>query len=376
MGLKHMVIKEMIHLRRDRRLLFLLLAMPLFQLVIFGYAAVLDVKEIPLAVCDQDLSQKSRDLIERFLASGYFVISSESTDPRDMERALDSSKAKVAILIPNGYGKRVWKMRRAEVQVLIDGSDPTIARVARNYVSQIIQISSMKEVERRMGILKAMGMPIRMPEVDLEARIWFNQEMKSVNYMIPGIIGVILMVIVMVPTSVSIVRERERGTMEFLISSPLKPYEIIIGKLVPYILVGLVDVLIVIFAGRFLFGVPMKGNFLLLFLLSGLLVLAASGIGIFVSTISSTIPQAMITLASLFIFPSILLSGFIFPIEAMPTPLRLLSYLVPLKYFLIISRSIFLKGAGINLLWDEALVLSAFGVGIFWMSVLRFRKKI
>jgi len=366
----------MIHLRRDRRLLFLLLAMPLFQLVIFGYAAVLDVKEIPLAVCDQDISQKSRDLVERFLASGYFRTSLESADPRDIERALDSSKAKVAILIPDGYEKKIWKMRKAEVQVLIDGSDPTIARVAKNYVSQIIQISSMKEIERRMGILKAMGIPIRMPEVDLEARVWYNQEMKSVNYMIPGLICVILMVIVMVPTSVSIVRERERGTMEFLISSPLKPYEIIIGKLVPYILVGLVDVLIVIFAGRFLFGVPMKGNFLLLFLLSGLLVLAASGIGIFVSTISSTIPQAMITLSSLFIFPSILLSGFIFPIEAMPTPLRLLSYLVPLKYFLIISRSIFLKGAGINLLWDEALVLSAFGVGIFWMSVLRFRKKI
>lgn len=376
MGLRHMAVKEMIHLGRDRRLLALLLIMPLFQLIIFGYAAVLDVKEIPLAICDQDSSPKSRELVRRFLNSGYFVRSVESADPKDIGMALDSSKAKVAIIIPPGYGKETWKMRRAKVQLLVDGSDPTIARVARGYISQIIQIASMEEMERRTKILKAMGMFIRTPELDFRPRIWYNQEMRSVNYMIPGIIGVILMVIVMVPTSVSIVRERERGTIELLISSPLKPYEIVVGKLIPYLLVGLVDVLVVISAGRIVFGVPIRGNFLLLFLLSGLLVLAAAGIGIFVSTISSTIPQAMITLASVFIFPSILLSGFIFPIDSMPSFLRFLSYFVPLKYFLVISRSIFLKGVGMDLIWDEALVLGAFGVSIFWISVLRFRKKI
>ncbi len=359
-NIMHLVRKEIHQIRRDRKMIAIMFVSPIMQLVVLGYAANLDVREIPLAVLDYDRSAASRELTGGFFTSGYFVPAVNASAPEEIDRALDRGTANIALVIPRGFGTAVAEGAGVKVQILADGSDSTSAGIGLQYARQIV---------RRFGADAA-----AVPAIEVEPRIWYNPQLESRNFLLPGILALLLMVMTTLLTSLAIVREKERGTLEQISVTPIRPLELILGKLIPFAVIGCFDVVMVVLVVRILFGLPLAGSFVLLFVLSLVFLLTTLGLGLFISTVSANQQQAMMTAVFFVLLPMIYLSGFVFPIENMPPSIRAFSALLPLRYYFVIIRGIFLKGAGIAVLWDEGLILLAFGIVILGVSTLRFRK--
>ncbi|MFI5251596.1 MAG: ABC transporter permease [Bacteroidota bacterium] len=369
----HIIVKELLQLRRDKRMFGLSIMAPIIQLLLLGYAATTDVDSIPLVVYDQDGSSTSREVISRFTNSGYFILTDQVHDYSAIDRAIEHGKVWIAVVIPPQFGADVGAHRTARIQLVIDGSDATTANVSMNYATQILGAYGKSIVTETMMKTPA---PLASVQITPEIRVWYNADLKSRNFMVPGVVALVLMIVTMTLTSLGIVKEKESGTLEQLLVTPIKPYQLILGKLIPFISIGFVDVTLVLFVARFWFQVPLRGSIFLLYGLSGLFILTTLGLGLFVSTISKTQQQAMMT-AQFFIFmPFIFLSGFTFPIENMPQIIQYITYIIPLRYFITIIRGLFLKGVGINELWRESLALFVFGISILTLSVLRFRKRL
>lgn len=369
----HIIVKEFLQIRRDRRMLALSLMAPILQLVLLGYAATVDIRMIPMVVNDQDRSSRSRELISEFTNSGYFELSGYAESSDDVDRAIADGSAWVALVIPPDFSRRLLARETAPLQIIADGSDANSANIGIGYASQIVARYSRSITADILERNPQFALPGR---VSAETRVWYNPDLKSRNFMVPGVVALVLMIITMTLTSIGIVKEKEIGTLEQLLVTPITPAQLIIGKLLPFVIIAAVDVALVIAVARFWFEVPIRGSLALLFALSGLFVLTTLGLGLFVSTISKTQQQAMMT-AQFFIFlPVFFLSGFTFPIENMPEAIQYVTYLLPLRYFITIIRGIFLKGVGIAELWPQALALVAFGAGILTLSVLRFKKRL
>jgi ABC-2 type transport system permease protein len=363
-----LVKKEFIQIRRDRRLLPILLIMPVMQLIILGYAVSSDIKNLATAVCDLDRSPSSRAFTDRFTTSGYFAIRYRLDDERQIKELMDAGRVRVGLVIPPRFAIKLARQETATVQLLLDGSDSNTANVAQGYVTQIVNAEAGRIILERLGPKSLL--PVG---VDATVRVWFNPDLKSVNFMVPGVIALIVTIVTMTMTATAIVKEKERGTIEQLIVSPIHPYQLMLGKAIPFVIIGYVDILIVVLAGLFWFRVPIAGSFSLLLVLSGLFIMTTLGLGLLISTVSQTQQQAM--MLGFFLNPPLmLLSGFIFPIASMPEPIQYLTYLIPLRYFLVIIRGIFLKGIGLDILWPQAVILLFFGFGVLTLSALRFQK--
>lgn len=370
---KHIVKKELIQIRRDPKMLRIILVAPVFQLIVFGYAVTTDIKHVPTAVVDADRSRQSRDLLSRFTNSGYFDLIYHLETPQDIEPLLASGRAQTAIWIPKGFAKDLALGRSASLQIVLDGTDSATAGVVMGYAGGIVRRFSEDVLAERMQ--KVRLRVTRVPGIDERIRVWYNPDLKSVNYMVPGVLCMILLIVTMLLTSLAVVREREIGTLEQLIVTPIKTVELIIGKTIPFVVIGYVDVTLILLVARWHFRVPIAGSVPLLYGLTGVFLMTTLGVGLFVSTVSRTQQQAMMT-TFFIMMPSILLSGFMFPIENMPRPVQYLTYLLPLRYYLEIIRGIFLKGVGLHVLWPNVAALIAFGFLILTLSALRFAKRI
>lgn len=367
--------KEFIHIFRDPRTLAVVMVLPVLMLMIYGYAINLDVRHLRTAILDEDKTSISRELIRSLQHNEYFDIVQYLDRPGQIDALFARGKAKLVFVIPRGFGRDVASGRSPQVQALIDGSDSTTATIAQSYVSGFVQTTSIdyaRRYARRMGLpAERLAVPI-----DFQPRVWYNPEMKSSHFIVPGLIAVILMQISALLTSLTIVRERERGTIEQLVVSPVMPHELMIGKIVPYVIIAFVDVLLVLASGRLLFGVPLKGSVVLLLVHSAVFLFASMGIGLLISVIARTQLVAFIAAMLGTMLPSVLLSGFMFPISAMPQVLQYLTYLIPARYFIVILRGIFLKGVGPEVLWKPALSLIVFGVVALVLSARRFQKRL
>jgi ABC-2 type transport system permease protein len=370
----HIIRKEFLQLKRDPRLLPIIFIAPVFQLLLLGYAANLDVKNIRMVICDLDKSVMSRELVSEFKQSGYFVPVSTISDPRKIDHYLDYGRASMALVIPENFAERIQAGKSSQLQIIVDGAEAAFASSSLQYASIIISRYSQSIVLQILE--KTRGAGFSIPRVNPEIRLWYNPELKSRNFFIPGVLSLLLMVMTMLLTSLAIVKEKEMGTMEQLIVTPIKPYTLIIGKLAPFVIIAIIDTILVLVVAGFWFRVPVKGSILLLFGLTIIFLMTTLGLGLFISTVSKTQQQAMMTAMVFVMQPMIMLSGFVFPIENMPRAIQLLTYLLPLRYFIVIIRGIFLKGVGFYELWDQALVLLLFGIGILSLSVFRFRKKV
>ena len=369
----HIIRKEFQQIRQDRKMLVVSIIAPIFQLIILGYAASLDVKEIPLLVLDLDRTSVSRDLVSRFTNTEYFRIVSESDKLEAIDRELDDGDAKLALVIPHGFARDLGAGRLAPLQLIADGTETSSATIGLNYASMIISRFSQDVLID--GMLKR-GI-VRIPSRVLsEPRVWYNPELRSRNFMVPGVLGLLLMVMTMILTSLAIVKEKELGTLEQLVVTPIRPHQLIIGKIAPFLLIGIVDVLLVVAVAAFVFALPVKGGVGLLLALCLVFLMTTLGLGLFISTISRTQQQAMMTAVFFFMMPMIFFSGFVFPIENMPKIIQYVSQLIPLRYFFVIVRGLFLKGVQLDILWPQAMALVIFGVVILSLSVMRFQKKI
>jgi ABC-2 type transport system permease protein len=325
-----------------------------------------------MVICDQDVSQVSRHFVSKFAHTEYFDLKYHVGSMGEIKRLLDRGQAKIGIFIPRGFAQRVESGETAYIQVIVDGSDNNAANIAMTFISKIIGNESVKSMNERLT--KMPGLP-PAGKVEPRLRVWYNPDLKNINYMLPGLIGLILILMTLMLTAAAIVRERERGTLEQVIVSPIRRYEFILGKIIPFIIVGFIDVLLVIIVGTLWFNVPLRGSLLLLFALATLFISTNLGFGLLISTVSRTQAQAMST-AFFMLMPSMILSGFLFPVENMPRVVQVVSYVIPLTYFLQIVRGIFLKGSGFSVLWPQAAVLAAMGAAIISLSIVRFQKKL
>jgi ABC-2 type transport system permease protein len=362
--------KEFLHIFRDPRTLVVMFLMPIIELVLLGYAATTDIEHLSTAVFDGDRSMASRELIEAYRASNYFDVARYVESERQLEYLVDSGQVRAGLIIPAGYSEALSASGQAQVAFVIDGSDPSVANTVFAASQSVGQAQSMRIMERTMGID-----PDDLPGVQVRPRVWYNPEMKSANFMIPGIMGMILYFLTALFTAMSIVREREQGTIEQLIVTPIKPLELIVAKVVPYVFISFLDVLEVLAIGVVWFGVPIRGSLGLLLGLSAFFLLTSLGIGIFISSVANTQQEAML-LTFLTVFPSVFLGGFFFPIEAMPNWLQAITYVVPLRYMLVILRGIILKGVGVQILYQEVVALIIFGAAIMLLAATRFRKRL
>jgi ABC-2 type transport system permease protein len=366
--------KEIIELRQDPRIFGIIFIAPVLQLAILGYAATTDVRNVPIVVVDADRSSASQDLISRFTGSGIFEIVDVVSDLREVDRYLESGDAWMALSIPARYGRDIAAGIPATVQVVADGSDASSTNIALGYASNLIAGYAQEMVQQR----RATDVPVRASGGSIEprVRVWFNPTLESRYFMLPGIFALLLLVVTSNLSSMAIVRERETGTLEQLNVTPLGRLELIVGKLLPYGIVGLIDVMIVLLVIVFWFEVPLRGSFWLLFGMSLIYLLTTLGLGLFTSTISHTQQQAMMTSTFFFLIPMMYLSGFIFPIENMPEVIQPITYLIPLRYFVVILRGIFLKGVGLETLWPQALALFAWGTAILTLAYMRSSKRL
>ncbi|HZU86344.1 MAG TPA: ABC transporter permease [Anaerolineaceae bacterium] len=371
--LSALIRKEFIQILRDKRTLAISLAMPVLMLFLLGYVATYDVKNISLAILDQDNSPASRALLEAYRAADYFRADFQVGSEEQIRALIDSGAARAGLIIPPDYGEKLAAGGSAEIAFFIDGSDPTVASTALSAATLIGQAHATRITLSR---LEARGMSGAVqPPLDVRTQIWYNPSLKSVNYMVPALIGMILQFLTTMLTSTAIVRERERGTIEQLIVTPIRSWELVIGKLVPYVIIAFVDALEVLCVGALVFNVPMNGSLALLLALACLFLITTLGMGLLISTLANTQQEAMLT--TLFtVYPSIFLSGFLFPLAAMPAFLQALSYLIPLRYFLTVTRGILLKGVGMEALWPEVLALTIFAVVMMGAAALRFKKRL
>jgi ABC-2 type transport system permease protein len=367
--------KEFIEIRRDPRTLAMILTLPTVMLFMYGYAINLDLKSIKTVIYDLDKSKQSRELIGKFRNSGYFKIVKYVDEYNDVDKYLDSGKARVAICIPPDFSRKLARKEMADLQTIVDGSDANTSTVAINYVGQIVQQYSLNmamTVLRSYGLNMGSGIPV----IDIQNRIWYNPELKSVNFIVPGMIAMIIMMLGSILTALSVVSEKENGTFEKLIITPIRSYELVIGKILPFAVLAFADIIFCLLVGRFWFKVPIRGSVTLLLFLSSMFLFSTIGLGLLISSIAKTQRVAMIMAMLTSMLPTFLLSGFVFPIESMPRVIQLITYLIPARYFLVILRGILLKGVGINILITNALCLLAYSFFMVLISALRFKKKI
>ena len=367
--------KEFLEIRRDPRNLGFVLAMPVLMLLLYGYGISSDVKWVPLAVYDRDGRPPARELVRRFTSTEYFVVTAQVGSLRGFRRVIDTGQAKVGLVIPEDFSQNLAAGRPAPIQFVVDGSDSNTANIAIGNIASIGKSIELSPRDLRPHILVTPTLENAVP-IELRTWVWYNPELKSSYFLVPGLTAVILMMLAAMLTSLTVAREWERGTMEGLIASPLRPHELMIGKILPYVVIGLVDVVFILLVAVFLFRVPMRGSLTLLMISSTIFLLGGLGIGLFISAATKSVQVAfqLSTLATM--LPALLLSGFFYPIENMPPILQAITALVPARYFLVVIRGIFLKGAGLAVLWKELLFLSGFAVFMLIASSARFKKRL
>ena len=365
--------KEFIQITRDTRTLIIILIIPIVQLFLLGYSATSDVRNVPLAVFDQCRCPESRSLLDAYRSADYFTLAYDTGSEDEIRSLIEQGKARAGIIIPPDYNARLAQ-GDAQVAFILDGSDATAgssAYSAATLVGQSQATQLMVQKLERSGISAS----TIQPPLQVSTDVWYNPDLVSSYFMIPGVIGMILYAITSILTATAVVRERERGTIEQLIVTPIRPWELVVGKILPYVILAFIDTLEVLAIGHWWFGVPVRGDLALILACSGLLLLSGLGIGLFASTIANTQQEAMLTVW-LTILPSIFLSGFFFPLEALPLFLKWISYLVPLRYYLVIIRALMIKGVGAGAIWTEILPLGLFGIAIMTAASLRFRKRL
>lgn len=359
--------KEAIQLRRDPRSLAMAFFFPALMIVFFGYVITFDIRDIKLAVFDQDQTQRSRELVAVFEAAGYFRVTERLARYQEIQPLLDRGAVRMALVIPPGFQRDLSAGRPATVQALVDGADANTSAIALNYAGAIVTAYSARAVLR---------MSPQSAPVTAEARVWYNEDLKSSNMIVPGLVAVVMMIVGAMLSALTIAREWERGTMEQLAATPVHRVEVILGKLLPYLAIGLIDVLAAVVMARFVFDVPLRGSPVLLFGMATLFLIGTLGLGIFISSVAKS--QLLATQLALWttFLPSLLLSGLIYDLGSMPLALRLMSYLVPARYFVTVLRGIFLKGTGPGVLWIQGLGMIAFAVAGLALAVRAFRKDI
>lgn len=364
--------KELIQVRRDPRTLAITLLMPVLLLVLYGYGVSTDIRNIPMVVMDQDNSPESRAFILEFSASKFFYVERYAYVQQEIDHELDSGHARVGLMIPPKFGEKVSQGRQSPVYIAVDGSEPNTANASIAYVSTIVS-----QYSANVAALSIRGrVPIsQFQPLNVEPRIWYNPELRSINFIVPGLVATILMMTSALLTAGTIARERELGTMEPLIASPIKPAELMVGKLGAYTLISFADIVLVLLMGTLWFGVPFRGSVVLLLIMSTVFLLSSLGLGLLISVRSTSQQSATLLAFLLTMIPGLLLSGFVFPISSMPRPVQFLTYVIPAKYFLVIVRSIFLKGVGISALWQQALPMTALGMTLIILTIRSFKKQ-
>jgi len=371
--LTSLIRKEFIQILRDPRTLILVLVIPIMQLLLLGYAATNDVRNVPLAVFDQDRGPAARALLDAYRTADYFRLEYDVDSEDELRTLIDDGQARAGLIIPPNYSQQLESDGVAQVAFVLDGSDPTVASTslsAAQLIGQSLATKVMAERLARGGQTTALKLPI-----EVRTQVWYNPDLVSAFFMIPGVIGMILYALTSILTATAIVRERERGTIEQLIVTPIRPWELVVGKILPYVILAFLNTLEVLAIGSWWFKVPIRGELSLIFLLSGVFLLSSLGIGLLASTIANTQQEAMLTVW-MTLLPGIFLSGFFFPLEAMPKVLQWISYLMPLRYYLVIIRSLLLKGVGFAAIQDDVIALTVFGFAIMAIAALRFRKRL
>jgi ABC-2 type transport system permease protein len=370
--IKAILVKEFKQIFRDPRMRTTIFIAPVIQLVIFGYAATTDITYIPTAIYDLDNTRESRDLTREFTYSKYFVVQNNITTDQEQRDLIDKAKVNVVLRFNRGFARDLNSGKGATVQMIVDGSDSNTAGVILSYANTIIQRYSYKVLKNEAAIYLKQA---QFPSVDLRDRAWFNDNLVSRNYYLPGVIAMIVTIMTLLLSSMAIVREKEIGTMEQLIVSPIRPFELILGKLAPFAVIALAQVIMITTVGVLWFHVPIRGSLVFLFISTLIYLLTSLGFGLLISTVSATQQEAMMSVF-LFYFPALLLSGFAYPIANMPQIIQYITVLNPLRYFLVILRGIFLKGAGIEILWPQLTALLVMGVCVLTISSMRFQKRL
>jgi ABC-2 type transport system permease protein len=379
--IKHIIRKEFVQVFRDKRSRIVLFLPPLIQLVIFGYAANMDITNVRLAIMDLNRTQQSRELIASFGASRYFSITRIIEHEREIRKLLDRGTVHGVLKIDRNFAKKIKREEETAVQMILDGTDSNTANLIAQYATSITRHYSrglsQEWIHRQMSRQLMAGKVDELRKVNqvvLQQRAWFNPNLVSRLYFVPGVIAMILMLVITILTAMAIVREKEIGTLEQLMVSPIRPRELILGKSIPFILVGYADMILITVVAIYWFHIPIRGSIPLLFLSTSVYLMSALGFGLFLSTISQTQQQAMMT-SFFFFLPMVLLSGFVFPIANMPKPVQLITYANPMRYFLVIIRGIFLKGIGLDILWHQLVALAIIGTTLLTLNSLRFRKR-
>lgn len=370
--LKQMLIKEFIQVFRDKRTRMLLFVPPVVQMLIFGYAATFEIHHVATVVLDLDHSQESRELVSRFTSSPYFDVQHQLTDSRQIEDLIDRGQATVALQINPGFAENLRKGETAPLQVIVDATNSNTALIASGYINQIA-LGFAKDYQRDRINRIAPQLTERIPSIQLEQRPWYNPDLRSRWFFVPGIVGSLTLIIVVNLTAFAVVREREIGTLEQIMVTPIRPAEFILGKTLPFFLIGLLDVSLIAVLGTIWFQVPFRGQLWVLFTGAILFLLCMLGVGLLISTVSATQQQALVT-SFFFIMPAVTFSGFGFPISTMPQWLQYATYASPLRYFLVVLRGTYLKGVGMDILWPQMLAMLALGLGLLTLAVLRFHK--
>jgi len=362
--------KELFQLLRDRRTFFMLMFAPVIQLILFGYVATTDIRKNPIVICDQSRTPQSRELINRFISSGYFKITDYVDNVNKLDRFLDSGDAVIAVAIPGDFARKLSRGDETELGIYIDGTNSNLAAILSSYVQMVVKGYSSELADR---YISDKGLePPRLGE--LKPRVWFNPELKSANFMVPGVMAMLTLILLLNLTTLGIVRERELGTAEQLSVTPIKPLDLILGKLIPPIFAGYLIITVVLVVGLAWFKIDFAGSILLLYVLSIFFILACLTAGLLLSTFAQTGDQ-VVWMNQVFAIPNILLSGFIFPISNMPTVIQAVTYFLPMRYYLKIIRGLFLRGAGLAQLWDEALIMLVWSIIIIAVASLRLKKR-
>ncbi len=369
--IRHMMKKELIQVLRDPRMRLVVFVLPIIQLVIFGNAMDTDVENVPTAIMDRDNSVMSRELVDRFVSSRYFEDAGRLERDADISGVLDRGDALAVIRINPGLEADIRAGRSAPLQVIVDGTDSNTASIVLGYCNAIVSGFGADMLGQQLR--RSMGAPPAVPGIDLRVRAWFNENLKSSNYFVPGIMAILVSIVTLILTSMAVVREKEIGTMEQLIVTPITPTEFMLGKTLPFGMIGLIDVAVVTIAALIGFGVPLRGNLLILLLGSGLYLLTIMGVGLLISTVSDTQQQAMMG-TFFYMLPSVLLSGLMFPISNMPEVVQWVTLFNPMRYYLVVIRFIFQKGTGLSVLLPQMGALLAMGLVTIWLATTRFKK--
>jgi ABC-2 type transport system permease protein len=370
--LKQMLIKELIQVVRDKRTRLILIVPPIVQMLVFGYAANFDIRNVSTAIVDLDNTQQSRELVSRFASSPYFNLQYRLDNAKQARELIDRGSATIAVEIDSGFAQKLEKGQTSPLQVIVDATNSNTALIASAYISQVaLQFAQAAQGARIYRI--APQIAEQMPSVQLEQRPWYNPDLSSRWFFVPGVIGSLTTLLVITLTSFAVVREREIGTLEQIMVTPIRPVEFILGKTLPFFLIGMFDAMLIGLVGTFWFQIPFRGHVSVLLVGAVLFIVSMLGVALLISTVSSTQQQAMVT-SFFVIMPTITFSGFGFPISSMPQWMQTLSYAIPLRYFLIVLRGTYLKGVGMDILWPEMAAMATIGLGVLLLAVSRFHK--